>query len=146
MRVLSPPYSNYRRATCLTHLGTEGIEHLHPKDFELLVDLLFSTSGWRRLDAVGETLKLVDIVMELPTTSEKAYVQVKSVAKKEDVENHIQYLRKSSGFSRLFFVFHSGSVAQCEEYGDNVHFIGGKKLAQMVVNAGLTSWVINKSS
>lgn len=122
------------------------IEHLHPKDFELLVDLLFSTSGWRRLDATGETLKLVDIVMELPTTNEKAYVQVKSVAKKEDILEHVQYLKKSSGFSRLFFVFHSGAVDQIEDYGDNVHFIGGEKLAQMVVNAGLTSWVINKSS
>lgn len=122
------------------------IEHLHPKDFELLVDLLFSTSGWRRLDVTGEMLKLVDIVIELPTTSEKAYVQVKSAAKKEDIQEHVQYLRNSGGFSRLFFVFHSGSVAHFGEYGDNVHLIGGEKLAQMVVNAGLTSWVINKSS
>jgi hypothetical protein len=122
------------------------IEHLHPKDFELLVDLIFSTSGWRRLDPTGETLKLVDIVLELPTTNEKAYVQVKSVAKLEDIHKHVQYLKNSGGFSRLFFVFHSGSVDPSEDYGDNVHFIGGKKLAQMVVNAGLTSWVINKSS
>lgn len=122
------------------------IEHLHPKDFELLVDLIFSTSGWRRLDATGETLKLVDIVLELPTTNEKAYVQVKSVAKMEDIHKHVQYLKNSGGFSRLFFVFHSGSVDPSEDHGDNVHFIGGKQLAQMVVNAGLTSCVINKSS
>jgi hypothetical protein len=122
------------------------IQQLQPKDFELLVDLLFSTSGWRRLDATGGTLKLVDIVLQLPTTNEKAYVQVKSVAKREDIHEQVQYLSNSGGFSRLFFVSHSGSVDMPEDYGDNVHFIVGNKLAQMVVNSGLTSWVIDKSS
>jgi hypothetical protein len=122
------------------------IQHLHHKDFELLVDLLFSTSGWRRVDVTGGPQKRVDIVLELPTTNEKAYVQVKSEAKMEDIHEHVEYLANSGGFSRLFFVFHSGSVDSSKDYGDNVHFIGGQKLAQMVVNAGLTSWVINKNS
>jgi hypothetical protein len=43
---------------------------LTPKDFELLVDLVFATSGWRRMSVVGGTQNTVDIVLELRSTGE----------------------------------------------------------------------------
>jgi hypothetical protein len=51
---------------------------LGPKDFELLVDLVFTTSGWRRVGVVGKTQKTVDLDLLLPSTGERAFVQVKS--------------------------------------------------------------------
>jgi len=121
------------------------IQSLHPKDFELLVDLVFTGSGWRRLSAVGDTQKTIDIVLQLPTTNEKAYVQVKSVAKQSDIAAHVKFLRDSHAVSRLFFVFHTGVLTELDDY-ENVHFINGDKLARMVLNAGLTSWLIDKNS
>ena len=53
---------------------------LGPRDFtELLVDLVFTTSGWRRLGEVGRTEKTRDLDLVLPrNTGERAFVQVKS--------------------------------------------------------------------
>ena len=39
------------------------------QDFELLVDLVFSTSGWRRVSQVGRTQKTVDLELILPSTA-----------------------------------------------------------------------------
>jgi len=33
---------------------------------EVLVELIFSASGWRRVDTVGKARKLVDLDLELP--------------------------------------------------------------------------------
>jgi hypothetical protein len=46
------------------------------QDFELLVDLVFANSGWRRLGQVGKVQKIVDIELMLPTTGERAFVQI----------------------------------------------------------------------
>jgi hypothetical protein len=39
---------------------------LTPQDFELLVDLSFSASGWRRIGPVGKNQKTVDFELVLP--------------------------------------------------------------------------------
>jgi hypothetical protein len=44
---------------------------LGPKDFELLVDLVFTTSGWRRIGTVGKTAKTLDLDMVLPSTGDQ---------------------------------------------------------------------------
>ncbi len=51
---------------------------LRPQDFEILVDLVFYTSGWRRQGVVGKTQKDIDLSLLLPSTGERACVQVKS--------------------------------------------------------------------
>lgn len=50
------------------------------QDFELLVDLVFSSSGWKRTGATGGVQNTVDIELILPSTQERAFVQVKSRA------------------------------------------------------------------
>jgi len=45
---------------------------LGPKDFVLLLELIFAASGWRRLSAVGNVQKSIDI--ELSITRERALV------------------------------------------------------------------------
>ena len=59
------------------------------QDFELLVDLVFTNSGWRRVGPVGKTQKTVDIELMLPTTGERAFVQVKSSAGKRDLDEYL---------------------------------------------------------
>ncbi len=62
------------------------------QDFELLVDLVFANSGWRRLGQVGKTQKTVDIELMLPTTGERAFVQIKSSAGQRDLTEYLDRL------------------------------------------------------
>jgi hypothetical protein len=113
-------------------------------DFELLVDLVFANSGWRRVGQVGKTQKTVDIELVLPTTGERAFIQVKSSAGKRDLKEYLERFKDASIYNRMFFVWHSGDVGESEE--SNVVLIGPDRLARMVLEAGLTSWLREKVS
>ncbi|CAA6603792.1 conserved hypothetical protein [Rhodospirillaceae bacterium LM-1] len=125
---------------------------LTPKDFELLVDLVFSGSGWRRQSVVGETQKTVDMVLQLPTTGERAFVQVKSSANQTNFnEEYLEAFQNMKQFGRMFFVYHTvdGKENPPREIScadPSVTIIGPEKFAQMVLDAGLTSWLINRVS
>jgi hypothetical protein len=71
----------------LASMVEKAIRGLHWKDFELLVDLVFTQSGWRRVTAVGETMKSVDLELEDPITGDQYQVQVKSTATKATVDS-----------------------------------------------------------
>jgi hypothetical protein len=114
------------------------------QDFELLVDLVFANSGWRRLGQVGKTQKTVDIELMLPTTGERAFVQIKSFAAKGDLADYLDRLKNSEAYDRMFFVWHSGDVGELEE--TSAVLIGPDRLARMVFDAGLTSWLLQKVS
>jgi len=114
------------------------------RDFELLVELVFSTSGWRRVSEVGRTQKTVDLELILPTTAERAFVQVKSEATSGTVRGYRGEL-DGSVYDRMFFVWHTGMVEN-ENPDKSVSLIGPEKLATMVLDAGLGSWLIEKVS
>lgn len=114
------------------------------QDFELLVDLVFANSGWRRVGQVGKTQKTVDIELMLPTTGERAFVQIKSAAGKRDLDDYLERLKDSGAYDRMFFVWHSGGVGAVE--AENIALIGPDRLARMVFDAGLTSWLRQKVS
>jgi hypothetical protein len=114
---------------------------LGPKDFELLVDLVFARGGWQRLGAVGQTQKTIDIDLVMPITGERCFVQVKSDANQRQLDDYVQRLEAMQGFERMFFVHHSGSATTDNP---NVTVIGPERLASLVVDAGLTNWLIEK--
>lgn len=117
------------------------------QDFELLVDLVFSNSGWRRVGQLGKTQKTVDLELVLPTTGERAFVQVKSVASKAELTDYLGRLRETSLFDKMFFVWHTGELGEIPEADKaNVLLIGPALLARMVFDAGLTSWLREKVS
>ena len=116
---------------------------LGPTDFETLVDLVFSTSGWRRLGTVGKTQKTLDIDLILPSTGERAFVQVKSKTNAAELVEYIAKLDDLGPYNRMFYVYHSG-CAQTDD--DRVTVVGPEKLAKLVVDAGLANWLIRKVS
>jgi len=116
---------------------------LGPRDFELLVDLVFTSSGWRRLGVLGKTQKTLDLDLMLPSTGERAFVQVKSSTTSADLAEYVNQLDAHGQYDRMFYVFHSGE-AQTED--ERVNIIGPEKLAELVVDAGLSGWVIRKVS
>lgn len=116
---------------------------LRPKDFELLVDLVFTSSGWRRLGPVGNVQKTLDLDIVLPSTGERAFVQVKSRATDADLADYIQRFEDLGIFSRMFFVQHTGRVSTTDP---RVTVIGPQELAELVLDAGLVRWLIEKAS
>lgn len=118
------------------------VKTLGPRDFEVLIDLIFSASGWRRLDSSGGTRKTLDLDLELPTTGERAFVQVKAKTNQHEFESYYAAKSEIGVYSRMFFVFHTGDVSS--EYDDAI-VIGPEVLGRMIVNSGLTDWVIQKA-
>lgn len=116
---------------------------LEPQDFELLVDLIFTHSGWRRLGELGRTTKDLDLEVELPSTGERAWIQVKSRASDAVLAESVAKVDQLP-YRRLFFVYHTGDV---HRPGDGrVSVIGPSELATLVVDAGLVRWLLNKVS
>lgn len=114
------------------------------QDFELLVDLVFSQSGWRRIGNLGKTQKTVDLELLMPTTGVRAFVQIKSQTTPGEVLDYIGRLNESESYDLMFFVWHSGDVGEVAQ--DDVILVGPGKLAEMVMDAGLVSWLIEKVS
>ncbi|HCL65083.1 MAG TPA: hypothetical protein DIC56_09635 [Rhizobium sp.] len=113
------------------------------QDFELLVDLVFSTSGWRRVSQVGRTQKTVDLELILPSTAERAFVQVKSQATSAALNDYVARLAEADAYDRMFFVWHTGNIAE-ESSRAGVILLGPQKLSRMVLDAGLSSWLREK--
>jgi hypothetical protein len=142
---VSPAYRavSEARAMLITHVEPSLVE-LHWKDFETLVDLLFRNAGWRRLSVLGETMKYADLELEEPINRERYQVQIKSAA---DARDFAEYRDQFSGqgFRKLFFVVHSPSRNLIQERStDTVELVLPARLAEMVVDAGLVSWVLSK--
>jgi hypothetical protein len=118
---------------------------LTPKDFELLVDLVFTTSGWRRVGVVGETQDTLDLDLILPSTGERAFVQVKSKTTSAELADYIAKLGdRTDLYGRMFYVYHSGELSEPSDR--RVTLIGPEQLAALVVDAGLSGWLVEKVS
>jgi hypothetical protein len=115
---------------------------LTPQDFELLVDLVFSTSGWRRLGIVGRTQQTLDLDLLLPSTGDRAFVQVKSKTTSAELAEYVTKIQQGA-YDKMFYVFHSG---EAETVDERVTVIGPRRLADLVMDAGLVSWLIHKIS
>ena len=125
-------------------VAVDMIRGLHWADFETLTDLIFARSGWQRSTRVGETMTDIDLVMEQPTTGERAFVQVKSKADQAVLDDYIDRFRVS-GYDRFFFVCHSGQGALTLPDDAHLHLFEGERLAEAAVKNGLFDWLTERS-
>ncbi len=122
-------------------VASEMITGLHWAEFETLVDLIFSRSGWQRISRVGETQADVDLVLEQPSTGETAFVQVKSKASPSVLQDYVDRFRRSGAHDRMFFVCHSPTGALPADREAGLHVWVGDRLADAAVKAGLFDWL-----
>ena len=115
------------------------------QDFELLVDLVFSRSGWRRIGVMGRVQKTVDLELILPTTEERAFVQVKSQASNDDLQEYADRFDQADIYDRMFFVWHTGTITAGDAF-DSITLVDPERLSRMVLDAGLASWLREKVS
>ncbi len=113
------------------------------RDFELLVELIFSQSGWRRTGETGGTQETVDIELELPSTGERAFVQVKSRTDQGQLQDYMARLADRPE-SKMFYVYHTARTP-LRAAGGGVVLVGPERLAEMVLTSGLFDWLLKKA-
>ncbi len=119
------------------------VRGLHWKDFELLVELVMTHGGWRRVSATGGTQQTTDLELELPLTGERALVQVKSRLDQSTAVKVAADLVAAAGGARVFIAYHT-SPEKVTIDEKNVTLIGLETLAEHVVDLGLTTWIMGK--
>lgn len=122
------------------------ITRLHPSDFELLTDLIFTRGGWRRVSVLGRTQADIDLALEQPTTRERAFVQVKSSANQAAYDDYLARFEADGTYDRFYFVCHSPTEAISSGARPRAHVWSGAALAEVAVDAGLIDWLIEKNA
>jgi hypothetical protein len=120
----------------------EMLKQITPKDFELLVQLIFANSGWRQLFATGGTRKTVDLEIQNPVTGDVAFVQVKSTASTRELKDYFKRAQRSY-HGRMFFVYHTG-IVDSAVVDETVNVWDANKVAEQVIENGLIDWLVNK--
>lgn len=121
------------------------IASLDWRDFEVLVDLLFSRSGWQRQSAVGDGEVDLDLALSNQAAGETARVQIKSQANQPTLDDYLNRFRLEGGSDHFFFVCHSSSgLTLPAERG--LHLWSGHTLAQRVLATGLVDWVMQRAN
>jgi len=152
LRLLNGDASAVYRALTDARRVLEGrvalaIRELHWKDFEILVDLVFRNAGWKRTSVLGETMKYADLELEAPVTGDRYQIQVKSKATFSDFAAYAREF-STDEFRRLYFVVHSPDAAlaraDVKRMSPHVELLLPDRLASMVVEGGLTGWLIEK--
>lgn len=118
---------------------------LHWRDFEIMVDLIFSASGWRRVGVLGETEVDLDLLLQQAATGERAFVQVKSRAGPAVLADYLNRF-EAHACERMFFICHSPSpgLANAAPSDDRVALWFGDALAEQVMRAGLLDWLVQR--
>lgn len=124
----------------------ELVKGLWWHDFELLIDLIFSKAGWQRFSVLGKTEKDLDLDVYSPSTQKRAFVQIKSTTTRAEILSYIETYQEYEQFNEMYFVYHTcqADLSDIETRYPNVHLWGLKRVAGLVVNAGLAEWLINK--
>jgi hypothetical protein len=123
------------------------IQRLHWKDFELLVDLVFTRAGWQRLSQLGKTEKSIDLEVFMPVTAHRAFVQVKSSSTLDELKSYVSDFRSMKQYQEMFYVVHTSGEA-LHEYAraEGITFIGLDDVASLTIDSGLAQWLIQRTS
>ncbi|ENL1282801.1 hypothetical protein AB4T45_004261 [Vibrio parahaemolyticus] len=134
------------RLDALTESVIDLIKGLWWYDFELLVDLVFSKSGWHRYSVLGKTEKDIDLDLFSPTTGRRAFAQVKSHTTQAELDSYFDKYAAYEDYQEFFFIYHTASseLSLSGVKNPNAHVLGGESLAKLVISTGLVYWLIEK--
>ncbi|WP_340151743.1 hypothetical protein [uncultured Sneathiella sp.] len=122
----------------------EVIRLLTWQDFELFTELLFSRSGWQRISSLGGTQKSLDLELLLPTTGERAIVQVKSATSQAQLDDYIDRFGAMAA-DKYFYVYHS-SKQSLDVRDSDIILMDAPALADQALKSGLVDWLITKAA
>lgn len=150
-RLLNDEYSKLHKdilstRSILMEQVSKVITSLNAKDFEVLVDIMFRQSGWRRVSMLGKAMRDCDMELQDPINGDRYLVQVKTSAGLNDLKEYKTCFDEPD-FRRMFFVVSrpEGNLSDHEPDEDsNIRLLLPQKIAEMVVDLGLTKWVMDK--
>jgi hypothetical protein len=118
------------------------VARLGPKDFELLIDLILSRTGWARLAKIGGPTEGIDVEVENISSEEKAFVQIKSTATQSVLDDYVErFNARRDRYQRMIFAVHSPVGLLTKPAGEPISIWTGKEIAERVVKLGLGDWV-----
>jgi hypothetical protein len=121
------------------------IRRLHPNDFELLVDLILTRTGWFRLAKRGGVIEGTDIEAGNVATNEVAFVQVKSQAGQSQLDEYVKkYQARRDYFQRMIFAVHSPTQTLGVPADSTIQVWAGERIAQLAVQLGLGEWIAHR--
>jgi hypothetical protein len=126
-------------------IGLRMIRQLDWRDFETLVDLIFARGGWQRSSVLGKDQADVDLILTQPTIGETAWVQIKSKASQADLNDYLGRFRRDGSCDRFFFVCHSTADALSLPTEQRLHLWSEGRLSEAAIDAGLFSWLIDRT-
>lgn len=118
------------------------VARLRERDFELLVDLILARSGWVRLARLGGATEGIDVEVENVATGEIAFVQVKSVAGQDVLDDYARrFGERRERYQRMIFAVHTPRGTLKPPAGQPIQLWTGDDIAKLVVRLGLGEWV-----
>lgn len=122
----------------------EMIRRLPPDEFETLIDLAFTRGGWRRVSRLGGNQPDVDLLLEQPLTGRTGWVQVKSSCTQAILDDYYDRFLRRGMAGDFFFAVHTAPSALTLPAGPNLHLWSGNCLADIVSEAGLFNWLLQR--
>ncbi len=146
--IVSPEVAEATQCLCsLTESISKLITLCTWKDFELLVDLVFTDAGWKRIGVRGKTEKDIDLDLLAPVSGKRAFVQVKSSSTQTEFDKYVRGFLDNDMYDEMYYVVHTLrhelEVPNCAR---RIEVLSGRKLATLVVNAGMADWLIEKAT
>lgn len=132
------------RRTYETAVG-KLVARLGEKDFELLIDLILARTGWVRLAKLGGATEGIDIEAENVAVNEIAFVQVKSVAGQDVLDDYVsRFMERRERYHRMIFAVHSSNGVLTPPAGQPIQVWTGEWIAKLVVQLGLGDWAATR--
>ena len=123
------------------------VQRLSPQDFEHLIDLILAGTGWERIGVLGGTREGIDVEAENPAADEIAFVQVKSSAGQDVLDDYVErFMQRRERYARMIFAVHTPRGRLTVPRGLPVQVWTGEKVAELVVRLGLGKWVESRLS
>lgn len=121
------------------------VARLGDKDFEILVDLILSRTGWARLAKLGGVTEGIDVEVENASSDEIAFVQVKSSANQVVLNDYVsRFNDRRDRYKRMIFAVHTPKGNLTPPDGQPVQVWTEKRIADLVVRLGLGDWVAKR--
>lgn len=122
------------------------IQFLTDGNFELLVELIFANSGWRKTTSTGGNQKTTDLDLYNPITSQQIWVQVKTKTDPKEFRDYVEkHYSDRSNFETMYYVYHTCNVGEILNEDPQISVWDIETVATQVVANGLVDWVLNKS-
>ena len=114
------------------------------RDWEILIDLVMTRAGWRRLSAIGDGEVDIDLLLEHPTTGETAWVQIKTSSSQTELDDYIARYKADGSCDRFFYICHGNEGLALAHDDPAMHLWRASDVAAQAIEAGLLDWVMER--